>query len=226
MASLLQKIRTLFKANLHDLADRAIEKNSLAVYDQYIRQAESEVADFRASIAPLFAQVRGSRRRREGLADRAARLDLEVDHHLRARQKTEALVKQRMFVSTMQLIQTYDQSLERQVRAAESLQDILTKLEGRLEIAKHEREELAFLLDLAKAKEASTQAMKSLDALVGQGDQDLARAAESIRSRLDHADAAWEVQTSGLDQQLDDAMNNIELEADLAARMERLGLNE
>lgn len=224
MASLFQKIRTLFKANLHDLADKAIEKNSLAVYDEYIRQAQREIEQYRETMTPMFGQVRQSRRRREALADRAAKLDIMVDHYLKERKKTEALVTQRKFVSTMKLVKSYDATLERQVRAAESLQDILTKLEGRLEIAQHEREELAFLLNLAKSKEASAKAMKSLDSLIMEGDSELAEAAESIRSRLDHADAAWEMQTDSLDSQLDSAMDDIELEADLAERMARLGI--
>ncbi len=224
MASLFSKIRTLFKANLHDLADKAIEKNSLAVYDQYIRNAEQEIDQYRATIAPMFAQVKQSRRRREALAERAAKLDIAIDKFLQARKKTEALVTQRKFVSTMNLIRSYDETLERQVRAAEGLQDVLVKLEGRLEIARHEREELGFLLNLAKSKEASAKSMRSLDTLIGQGDSELATAAESIRSRLDHADAAWEMQTSKLDQQLDNAVDDIELEADLAERMQRLGI--
>lgn len=224
MASLFRKIRTLFRANLHDLADKAIEKNSLEVYDEYIRQAEREIEQYRETMMPMFAQVRMSRRRREALADRAAKLDIMVDRYLKERKKTEALVTQRKFVSTMKLVKSYDTTLERQVRAAESLQDILTKLEGRLEIAKHEREELEFLLNLAKSKEASTSAMKSLDSLIVAGDSELAEAAESIRSRLDHADSAWEMQTTGLDDQLDSAMDDIELEADLAERMQRLGI--
>lgn len=224
MASLFQKLRTLFRANLHDLADKAIEKNSLAVYDEYIRRAEREVEQFRKTIAPMFAQVKKSRRRRNQLAEEATKLDYMVDQYLGRGKKTEALVSLRKFNATMKLIKDYDRSLERQVTAAEALRDIELKLAGRLDVARHEREELAFLLELAKAKEKSTQAMRSLDALVGQGDAELSRAAESIRSRLDHADAAWEVQTESLDHQLDDAMDNIELEADLAARMERLGL--
>lgn len=225
MASLWSKIRTLFRANLHDLADKAIEKNSLAVYDQYIRQAEDEIRDFKQTIAPMFAQVKSSRRRREALATRAAKLDIQVDNFLQRGKKTEALVTQRKFVSTMTLIKSYDRTLEKQVTAAETLHDVLLKLEGRLEIAKHEREELGFLLQLAKAKETSTKAMKSLDSLVGQGDSELAAAAESVRKRLDHADAAWELQTDSLDSQLDEAVNDIEIEADLAERMERLGIN-
>jgi phage shock protein A len=224
MASLLQKLRTLFKANLHDLADKALEKNSLAVYDQYIRQAEQEIQQFRTTITPIFAQVQTARRRREALATEAAKLDLAIDRFLQQGKKTEALVAQRKFASTMKLIQSWDRSLERQVRGAETLQDIFLKLEGRLDIARQERSELAMLLEMAKAKEISANAMRSLDALMGQGDHDLARAAESIRRRLDHADAAWELQTESLGNQLDDTLQNLELEADLAARMERLGI--
>jgi len=224
MASLFQKLRTLFKANLHDMADKALEKSDLAVYDEYIREAEQEVAEFKSSIAPLFAQVTTTHRRREALADKAAGLDLMVDRYLLQEQQTEAMVTQKQLSSILNLIQTYDASLQKQVSAAEKLDDVQVKLEGRLAIAKQEREELAFLLQLAKSKEISTRAMRSLDSMMAEGDLEVAQAAENIRRRLDHADAAWEVQTSSLDRQLDDAMHSLEVEAELAARMERLGI--
>lgn len=225
MASLFQKIRTLFKANLHEVADKALAKSDLSVYDEYIRQAEREVEEFRRSIGPMFAQVKTSSRRREALAENAAKLDIAVDQFLLKGKKTEAMVTQKQLSSTMDLIKTYDASLERQVSAAEKLDDVRVKLEGRLAIAKQEREELAYLLQLAKSKEMSTKAMKSLDTLIGEGDTEISQAAENIRQRLDHADAAWEVQTTSLDNQLDDAMQSLEVESELAARMERLGLN-
>jgi hypothetical protein len=183
------------------------------------------VEEFKRSIQPMFAQIKTSRRRREALADKAARLDILVDKYLKQSKRTEAMVTQKQFSSTMDLIKTYDQSLKRQVAAAEKLDDIRVKLEGRLAIARQEREELGYLLELAKAKETSTRAMRSLDALAGEGEGEVAQAAENIRRRLDHADAAWEVQTSSLDHQLSDAMETLEMEADLAARMERLGLS-
>ena len=172
----------------------------------------------------LIAQVKTTKRRRENLANKAAELDYMVDEFLRQDKKTEAMVTQKQLLSTLELIEAYDGSLERQVEAAERLDDVRVKLEGRLAIAKQEREELAFLLQLAKAKEVSTRAMKSLDSLMGYGDSDVARAADNIRKRLDHADAAWEVEATGLDNQLDDAMNTLEVEAELAARMEWLGI--
>ncbi len=224
MASLLQKIRTLIQANLHDLFDRALQKSDLAVYDEYIRQAEREVAEFKRTIAPMIAQVKTTSRRREALANKAAELDALVDHFLLKNRRTEAMVTQKQLSSTLELIKTYDASLERQVAAAEKLRDVEVKLEGRLAIARQEREELEYLLNMARARELSTQAMRSLDSLMGQGDSDVARAAENIRKRLDHADAAWEVQSSSLDHQLNDAMHSLEVEAELAARMERLGI--
>ncbi|HSH05238.1 MAG TPA: PspA/IM30 family protein [Anaerolineae bacterium] len=224
MASLFSKLKTLFKANLHDAADRALAKNDLAVYDEYIRQAESEIEEFKRTIQPLFGQVKTSRRRRENLAKRAAELDYMVDTFLKQGKKTEAMVTLRQFQSAMKLIQTYDQTLARQVAAAEQLDDVRVKLEGRLAIARQEREELAFLLQLAKSKEVSASAMRSLDSLITNSDSELSTAAENIRSRLDHADAAWEVQASSLDRQLDSAIDDIELDTELAARMERLGI--
>lgn len=225
MASLLQKLKTLFQASLHEWADRAIQKNDLAVYDEYIRRAERELKEFKETIQPMIAQVRTTRRRREALADKAAELDAQVDHFLLKRQQTQAMVTQKQLSSILEIVETYDASLERQVSAAEKLRDVEVKLEGRLAIARQEREELSYLLELAKAKEVSTAAMRSLDSLMGQGDREIAQAAENVRKRLDHADAAWEVQTGSLDNQLDEAMQSLEVEAELAERMERLGIN-
>jgi phage shock protein A len=224
MASLFQKLRTLIRATLHELADQAIQLSDLAVYDEYIRRAERELNEFRNTIKPMIAQVKTTKRRREVLANKAAELDYLVDEFLRQGKETEAMVSQKQLLSTLELVKTYDSSLERQVAAAEKLDDVRIKLEGRLAIAKQEREELAFLLQLAKAKEVSTKAMRSLDSLMDQGDLEVSQAAENIRKRLDRADAAWEVQAGGLDNQLDDAMHSLEVEAELAARMERLGI--
>lgn len=206
------------------MADQAIQKSDLAVYDEYIRQAERELNEFKRTIGPMIAQVKTTKRRRENLANKAAELDFLVDEYLRQDKQTEAMVTQKQLLSAVELVKTYDASLERQVAAAEMLDDVRVKLEGRLAIAKQEREELAFLLQLAKAKEVSAKAMRSLDSLMDQGDMEVSQAAENIRKRLDHADATWEVQASSLDNQLDDAMHSLEVEAELAARMERLGL--
>src|SRR5690606_41529584 len=72
----------------HDLFDRALQKSDLAVYDEYIRQAEREVAEFKRTIAPMIAQFKTTSRRREALANKAAELDALVDHFLLDRKST------------------------------------------------------------------------------------------------------------------------------------------
>jgi len=224
MASLWNKIRTLFSAKLHDVADRTLAKNDIAVYDEYIRQAETEIQQFKKLTVPMYGQVKTTKRRRQALAEKAAKMDLAIDRFLQSGKKTQAMVTLKQFNSAMDMIKTYDASLQKQVTALEQIEDIRIKLEGRFALAKQEREELVYLLELAKSKEVAAKAMRSLDDLMGQGNEDVARAAENIRSRLDHADATWEVQTSRLDHQLDGAMQDLEVESELASRMERLGL--
>ena len=224
MASFWQKIQTLFSAKLHDVADRALEQNNIAVYDEYIRRADKEIEQFKKLTIPMYGQVKTTKRRRQALAEKAAKMDMAVDKFLNQGKRTQAMVTLKQFNSAMEMIKTYDASLQKQVAALEQIEDIRIKLEGRLAMARQEREELAYLIELAKSKEVASKAMRSLDDLMGQGNSDVAQAAENIRSRLDHADASWEVQTSRLDHQLDGAMQDLGVEAELAARMEKLGL--
>jgi len=67
--------------------------------------------------------------------------------------------------------------------------------------------------------------MQSLDNLIGSGDQDVARIAESIRARLDKASARAEMQATRLDAQMDELLERNTLETQLAERKKRLGLS-
>jgi phage shock protein A len=51
MASLMEKVGTLIRANLHALIDEALKKNSVAVLDEYIRQAENNLEDLEDAAA-------------------------------------------------------------------------------------------------------------------------------------------------------------------------------
>jgi phage shock protein A len=104
------------------------------------------------------------------------------------------------------------------------LLDAKLKLEAKLTTVKQEREEMQALLDLAKSKELTTHTMQSLDNLMGSGDQDVARMAESIRARLDKAQARSEMQAQRLDVQMDDLLERHTLDTQLAERKKKLGL--
>jgi len=85
---------------------------------------------------------------------------------------------------------------------------------------------LQALLDLARSKEISVRAIRSLDDLVGAGDTDVSRIAEGIRSRLDRATSEMEMVAGRLDKQMDEVLERHEIEIQLSERRERLGLSD
>jgi len=224
MASLMQKIDTLIKANLHALVDRALRANSLAVVDQYIRQVEDNLEDLEDAAATVGGQVKTLKRKMEEFEAKAAELDRNIDLFLKQGKEELALAAQSKLNSTQRTADSYREQWERQEREYQTLLDAKLKLEAKLSTIRQEREELQALLELAKAKEVTTRAIKSLDDLVGTGDTDVARMAESIRARLDKASARSEMLASRLDAQMDEVLERDLLDAQLAERKARLGL--
>ena len=58
MASLFSKVQTLISANLHALVDKALKANSVAVLDEYIRQAEDNLDDLQDALITVRGQVK------------------------------------------------------------------------------------------------------------------------------------------------------------------------
>jgi phage shock protein A len=114
--------------------------------------------------------------------------------------------------------------LDRQEAEFQNLKDSRLKLEAKLTTVKQEREELQVLLELARSKELTAKTIKSLDDLMGAGDDDISRVAEGIRARLDKASARSEMLSGSLDSQMDEVLESSMLEAQLAERKSRLGL--
>ncbi len=225
MASLLEKVQTLISANLHAMVDVALKANSLAVFDQYVREVEDNLENLEDAVATVGGEVKTLRRKKTVLDQKASDLDRNIDIFLREGKDDLALAAQSRLNSTNRLIQNYEQVLERQEAEFQSLQEVRLKLEAKLTEVKQEREELQALLDLARSKELTAKTYKSLDDLTGSGDDDIARVAEGIRARLDKATAQSEMQASSLDAQMDEVLEQRALESQLAERKARLRLD-
>jgi len=225
MATLMQKIKTLISANLHAMVDKALKDNSMAVFDQYVRDVEDNLANLEDAVATVGGELKTLRRKKTELDQRAAELDRNIDIFLREGKEDLALAAQSKLNSVQRLVQNYEESLARQDAEFQSLKDARLKLEAKLTTVKQEREELQVLLDLARSKEITAKTIKSLDDLMGSGDADISRVAEGIRARLDKASAKSEMLASSLDAQMDDVLEKSALEAQLAERKARLGLN-
>lgn len=224
MASLLEKVDTLIRANLHALVDRALKANSLAVIDQYVRQIEDNIEELEDAAATVGGQVKTLKRKAEEYTSKVNELDRNIDIFLREGREELALAAQSKLNSTQRLLDNYKEQLARQEAEYQKLLDAKLKLEARLTTVKQEREELQALLDLAKSKEITVQTIKSLDDLVGVGDSDIARVAESVRARLDKAQAQSEMYAQRLDAQMDEVLERDKLEAQLAERKRKLGI--
>ncbi len=225
MASLLEKVQTLIAANLHSLVDEALKKNSLAVVDEYIRQVEHNLEDLEDAAATIGGEVKTLRRKYDEFSGKASELDHNIDLLLKEGKEELAVAAQSKLNSTQRLSETYKQQYDRQQAEYQKLLDAKLKLEAKLTTVKQEREELQALLDLARSKELTTRTMQSLDNLMGSGDQDVSRMAESIRARLDKASAYSEMQSQRLDAQMDDVLERHTLDLQLEERKKRLGLS-
>ncbi len=226
MASLLEKTQTLISANLHDMVDRALEANSVAVLKQYIRDAENNLDDLEEAAATVGGEVKTLERKYKEYKKKGDQLDRNVDTLIMQGKTDLARAAQVELNTTRRLQEQYHEQWVRQEREYESLLNARIKLQAKLNTIRQEQRELEALMELAKSKEATVKAIKSLDDLVGVGDSDIARIGESIRGRLDRASAYSEMYADRLDSQMDDALGKVEIDIQLEERKRRLGLVE
>lgn len=224
MASLLEKTQTLIQANLHAMVDKALENNSVAVMKQYIRDAEDNLDDLEDAAATVGGEVKTLERKYKEYKKKADQLDRNIDALLMQGKTDLASAAQNELNSTRRLQESYHEQWVRQQREYEALLNARLKLQAKLKTIRQEQKEMESLLRLAKSKEITVKAIKSLDDLTGVGDGDIARLGESIRSRLDKASAQSEMYASRLDTQMDDVLGKSEIDLQLEERKRRLGL--
>ncbi len=226
MATLLEKVQTLISANLHEMVDKALETNSVAVMKQYIRDAEANLDELEDAAATVGGEVKSMERKYKEYKKKADQLDRNIDALLMQGKADLARAAQNELNSARQLQEQYHEQWVRQQREYESLLSARLKLQAKLQTIRQEQKELEALMRLAKSKETTVKAIKSLDDLMGVGDADIARLGESIRSRLDKASAHSEMYAERLDNQMDAALGSAELDLQLEERKRRLGLAE
>ena len=118
MASLLEKVSTLISANLHALVDQALQSNSPAVIDQYIRQVENNLADLEDAAATVGGEVRTLKRKVHEFEQKADETDQAIDAFLMEGNNAYASAAQAKLNSTQRLVETYkDQAVRQEAQA-------------------------------------------------------------------------------------------------------------
>ncbi|GAB1420065.1 hypothetical protein MASR2M15_01420 [Anaerolineales bacterium] len=222
MASLFEKINTLIRANLHGMVDRALESNSVAVMDEYIRQVERNLEALEDSAATVGGTVKTLKRKYDEFANAAEKLDRDIDTLVIKGKNELAAAAQAELNTKQELAQEYYEQWQVQETQYKAMLDMRLKLEGRLTTIKQEREKIRALIELAETKKVMTKTIKSLDDLSSTGDVEIDSLSESIRQRLDEEDARLEMATRRISDEIDEAIGNTEVERQLEERRRRL----
>ncbi|MGB1253242.1 MAG: PspA/IM30 family protein [Candidatus Promineifilaceae bacterium] len=224
MASIIQKTKTLISANLHEMVDRALQSSSPAVMKQYIRDAQKNLRELEDATATVGGEVRTLKRKYEQYKKEADKYDRSVDLLLMQGKAEMARAAQKKVNRSRELQEQYHAQWVSQEREYKTLRAARLKLIAKLDDVKAEQRELEALLKLAKSKEKTVKTIRSIDDLLGVGDADIERLGNSIRARIDKADAQAEMYSSRLDNQMDEVLGTAELDLQLEERKRRLGL--
>lgn len=225
MASLLEKVSTLISANLHWMVNQALQANSLAVVDEYIRRVEDNLEALEDAAATVGGEAKTLRRKQREFESKADELDRNIDLFLREGKDKLAMAAQSRYNTMKRLADTYREQADAQENEFQKLLDAKLRLEAKLTEVKQERIHLQAMLELAKSKEATHRAVEA----IGEVSTDAAGMDDiktAIQRRLDKAAAQGEIDTQKLDRQMEEVLETSELEQQLAARRARLGLAE
>jgi len=223
MASLLEKVGTLISANLHWIVNQALQANSLAVVDEYIRRVEDNLEALEDAAATVGGEAKTLRRKQREFEAKAQELDRNIDLFLREGKDKLAMAAQSRYNTMARLADTYREQADAQESEFQKLLDAKLRLEAKLTEVKQERIHLQAMLELAKSKEATHEAVKA----VGDVSTDAAGMddiKDAIQRRLDKAGAQGEIDSQKLDRQMEEVLETSEIEQQLAARRARLGM--
>ena len=222
MPSILQKVRTLFSANLHGMIDRALETNSLEVMDEYIRQVERNLDALEDSAATVGGSVRTLKRKYEEFSNQTDKLDRDIDTLILRGKNDLAAAAQAEMNTKQELAQEYYEQWQAQQEQYQGMLNMRMKLEGRLNTIKQEREKMRSLLELAETKKVMTKTLRSMDKLDTSGDQEIDSLLDSIYAQIDQEDARADMASRKLSDQIEDTVGIGQIELQLEERRQRL----
>lgn len=222
MPSILQKVQTLFSANMHGMIDRALETNSLKVMDEYIRQVERNLEALDDSAATVGGSVRTLKRKYEEFSNQSDKLDRDIDTLILRGKNDLAAAAQAEMNTKQELAQEYYEQWQAQEEQYQSMLNMRLKLESRLTTVKQEREKMRSLMELAETKKVMTKTLKAMDKIDTSGDQEIDNLLDSIYSKIDEEDARAELASRKLSDQIEDTVGIGQVELQLEERRQRL----
>jgi phage shock protein A len=228
MTSILEKLDDLIRGSLHRFVDRALENNSLALYDQDVRDMGTAIDHVEEAATNMYAAARANERRLIRHQEDVERLERRVE---RLAAEGVAPTTERVMVAEAELeakrglvVETQAQ-IERQQGQYETLKRQTAELRLREQVLQDTRPRMESLLVLARAFYSVERVEMTLQALRGLGgDTEVAMVADSIYQRFDEAQARQDMMHQTTDLEMLAELEQIEVDDQLEQRRRRLGL--
>lgn len=221
--TILDRVGLLISANVNALIDRALRANSPAVLDEYIRRMEDNLEALEDAAATVGGEARTLDRKHQEYFKQLGEIDRQINLALTQGKNDLATAAQSRFNTIERLAQSYGEQAAAQKREFDKLMGAKLKLEAKLTDVRHQREELLAMLQLAKSKEAVNKAVRDVGTLTTEtaGLEDMR---DQIRKRLDIANAQAEMDSSRLETQMEELLEQSTIDQQLAERRKKLGL--
>lgn len=228
MENLGQKARVLSFAWLHQIADAAIDANSIPVVQQYIRDLEKAMSDLREAQAANNGAIAGLNRQISQLHQQEATLNTQADALLQLnppREDLAATVEQRLQAVEGNLKPLNDQLEQAQVIQAQ-YEQAMDALDAKHTTMVQQLQTLKSMDASASAEERAANAMRAVNNALG-GTASIDDISGRIQSRSDVAHARLQQELGAITPQQDpvaEVLAQSEMQQRVAARRERLGL--
>ena len=228
MTSILERLDDLIRGSLHRFVDRALESNSLLLYDQDVRDMASAIHHLEEATTGMYAAALANERRLGRHREDVERLEQRLAHLV---EEEAEPTSERMMVALAEheakkgLVTETEVQIERQQAQYETLAKTLAETKVRAETLQDTRPRLESLLVLARAYRSVEQVELTLDALRGVGgDTEVALVADSIYQRFGEAQARIDLINQAADLEILVELERDQVEDQLDARRRRLGL--
>jgi phage shock protein A len=226
MTSLIEKVQTLVSADLNRVVDRALQSNEPALYQHNIRELQRTQEQITDQLLNVQVELSRLRKRSDEQQALVVKQDAEVDQLLQAGLHEDALAAQERVNNSRLAAAQLAEQVEKLDAEYARIAAAKAQLDARLAAMIQSEPRVNSLIGLARAKELTAQALRSLDDLEGAGDPQVANTVGAIRTRLAEAEAELALlEQRGLARgETPEVLKRKELEAQLEARKARLGL--
>jgi len=227
--TIFQKLDLLFNATLHDIVNKALQRNPIQVLTEYLRQHEEAFDQLHSDLAVTGGAVKTAVREVEGYKVLIARLTVEIERVYTDSDPTNDYVADNLgleLVGKEDLLVSANSKHQTALRAHNALLTGRTKLHGRIISLKNQIDLLRAVQSEADIKGMTADILIKSARMISSGVTSVEGLTETIMQNRDKADAKFEMALERF--QTDDVETAVQGRASdrLAQIRARIGVND